>query len=163
MDDVLRHRTRNTIQTLEPGDWWTVDELAVDGGLAIYYRLGRSPRRPADLRDDRGRTVLEAFGGLPLEKMGEAIDTYRKSLLGVEGARWEQARALAAIGPLASFLQTFGPLGVGWGSEFGIRNPEADRLKREADRQRWLALGIDPDTVEHHEAPGLSVDRKSVV
>ena len=89
-----------------------------------------------------------------MEAMADALDRYRLSLLGVAGAVWEQQRALAAIAALEGFIRKFGPIGVGWGGEFGVRNPEAERLKRELDDEQWRAMGIDPATVEHHVAPG---------
>ena len=148
MDARFESRTRSRVQTLSPGAWWTVAEVAIEpGSLGLYYRLGQRRANPAELRDERGRTVLEAFGSLPMEAMAEALDDYRRSLVGLPEAKWDQATALAVIPDLNAFIRTFGPLGIGWGGEFGVQNPDADRLQREADRQAWRDLGIDPDSV----------------
>jgi hypothetical protein len=144
VDSEFPQRTRNTPQVVGPGAWWTVEEVALSPALAVTYGLGRREGRPADHRDSHGRNVLEAFASLPMEQMSERLEQYRASLRGRADSVWQQEPALAAIDELVVFVRDFGPVGVGWGAEFGIHNPDADRLERELEESRFRDLGIDP-------------------
>jgi hypothetical protein len=140
-------RTRNTGDRLAPGTWWRVVDLAIAPGGTVYYQLDSTFGRPADARDARGRSPLEAFSSLPFETMTAALDAYGQTLSGRSERRWEQQPAIAAIDAFRSFVETFGPVGVRWGDTFYVSNPEAERLQREGDRQRAVALGVNPETV----------------
>jgi hypothetical protein len=144
VDSAFRARTRNTDHSLGPGAWWTVEEVALSPALGLTYRLGRREGRPADRRDGHGRSVLEAFASLPMEQMSGSLEEYRASLRGRADSVWEQEPALGAISEMVGFVRDFGPVGVGWGAEFGIHNPEADRLEREMAEARLRALGFEP-------------------
>jgi hypothetical protein len=141
VDNEFHQRTRNTRNTLGPGNWWTVEEVALSPSLSLTYKLARRDGRPVELRDDRGRTLLEAFAALPMEQMAARLEEHRAFGRAHPGSAWEQGPALAAIEELVAFIKRFGPIGVGWGAEFGIANPEADRLATELDETRWKALG----------------------
>jgi hypothetical protein len=136
VDVDLRQRTRNTTNGPLAGAWWGVENLAISGGLALYYQLTARTDNPSTLRDARGRTALEAFASLRFDDMAGALDRYRESLMGVAGSAWNQEPALAAIDPLVTFVRKFGPVGVGWGMEFTVLNPDADRVSGEFDRAR---------------------------
>jgi hypothetical protein len=144
VDNEFSPRTRNTSRALGPGAWWTVEDVALSPALGLTYRLDRREGRPADRRDGHGRTVLEAFASLPMEQMSERLEKYRGALRGRADSVWEQELALGAISEMVGFVRDFGPVGVGWGAEFGIHNPEADRLERELEQARFTALGFDP-------------------
>jgi hypothetical protein len=154
VDDRNLRRTRNTRLPLLPETRYKVEEVVLSSGLALYYRLSSAAGEPTELVDERGRTVLEAFGALPMEQMSSDIDAYRLSMQGVEGAEWDPAQVHTVIGPLVAFVRTFGPIGVGWGGELGVRNPEAERLRAEVERARLSRLGIDPDTAPHRKSVG---------
>jgi hypothetical protein len=146
VDDRKLQKTRNTravalIAEIRRG----VDEVALSSGLNLYYRLTTRAGRPTEQVDRLKRRVLEAFGALPMDRMSQDIDAYRLSLRGVEGAEWDAAHASTLITPLVEFVRTFGPIGIGWGGEFGVKNPVAARLRRDADRERLKRMGIDAE------------------
>ena len=146
VDDRNLRRTRNTHPVLLPETRRRVEEVVLGASGTIYYRLSPGTARPTELVDDRGRTVLEAFGALPMQQMSEDIDAYRVSMVGVEGAEWDADQVRNLVGPLVAFLRTFGPIGIGWGGQFGVRNPEVERLERDLERLRVARMGIDPAT-----------------
>ena len=154
MGNEFLPRTRNTDNSLGPGAWWIVEEVALSPALGLTYRLGRRDARPAERRDSRGRSVLEAFASLPMEQMAARLEEYRALGRDRPGSAWEQEPALAAIDELVGFVKHFGPIGVGWGAEFGIHNPEADRLERELEQARFTALGFDPAAAGGLADPG---------
>jgi hypothetical protein len=78
-----------------------------------------------------------------MEQMSARLEEYRASLRGRPDSVWEQEPALAAIDELVVFVKRFGPIGVGWAAEFGIENPQADRLETELEEARWKTLGFD--------------------
>jgi hypothetical protein len=152
MTDHELQRTRYTLPRLAPGAWWSVEEVAISGGLTLYYRLSPSEARPSKVRDDRGRSALEAFASLPMQVMAERLGAYQDELRGNPAAQWDGQHALELVRELVTYTQTFGPIGVGWGGEFGVRNDEADKLLREAEEARNLAFGIDPTSVPRSES-----------
>jgi hypothetical protein len=143
VDTHFQQRTRNTSRAIESAAWWAVTDMTVNPAGGLYYVLRDRAQRPAEVRDDRRRTVLEAFASLPMDAMGTRLLEYRRSLKGVEGAAFQQEPALTALAEFHSFVRTFGPIGIGWGTRFEVRNPEADRLKRHAEMDQWQALGRD--------------------
>jgi len=156
MTDMEPQRTRYTLPRFGPGAWWTVEEVAFSVGLTFYYRLSPSEVRPSKVRDDRGRSALETFASLPMEAIAERLAEYQAKLRVDAAAEWDGQHALYLVRELVTFTRTFGPVGVGWGGEFGVQNGEADGLLREKEEARYLALGIDPASVppaEHeHES-----------
>ena len=122
---------------------------------SVYYELAARTGRPAELRDAGGRLALEAFGSLRIDELTASLEAYRQSLVGIPDAKWDFGEAARSIQGYVDFVRTFGPLGVRWASEFVVRNPTADRLKRELDRAQWQLRGADPDTVVRHTAEGL--------
>ena len=143
MNDEDLRRRRNKDRELAPGEWWTVEQIDLSPGFLLFYNLSPRQSRPSDVRDRRGRTALEAFGALPTQAMADRLEAYRASL-GTEG-EWATEDANALIVELISFVRTFGPIGVGWGAEFGVRNPDAEVAEREVQRQHWQLMGLDPD------------------
>jgi hypothetical protein len=154
VDDRNLRRTRNTGLPLLPETRHRVEEVVLSSSLTLYYRLSSAAGKPTELVDERGRTVLEAFGALPMEQMGSDIDAYRLSMQGVEGAEWDPARVLTLIRPLVAFVRNFGPIGVGWGGQYRVANPAAERLRADAERTRLARMGIDPDTARDRRRLG---------
>ncbi len=155
MDDRKVQKIRNThgvalIAEIRRG----VEEVALSSGLTLYYRLTTRVGRPTEQVDGRKRKVLEAFGALPMDRMSQDIDAYRLSMRGVEGIEWDPAHVGRLIAPLVEFVRSFGPIGVGWGGEFGVRNPVAERLRRDAERERLARMGIDADAATGRKSLG---------
>jgi hypothetical protein len=133
--------------------WWTVEDVAISLGLNLYYRLGRSPMAPRNVRDDLGRSVVEAFAALPMRAMADRLDTYRAGLRDDPTSSWDGTGALQLVAQIVTFVKTFGPVGIGWGSEFAVRNDEADRLREQADVATWRVSGVDPSRVRSAKPP----------
>lgn len=129
------------LEVARPGSWWKVEEVYVrlTGGASLVYLL-HGFSNPAEARDSRGRTALEALTALPLEAERQRLQAYLDTLKGVEGSRRDQATMRACLPELLSFVRVFGPIGVGWGMELPVRNPDADRLEREVDRLKHREL-----------------------
>lgn len=161
MDDRNLPRTRNTAPALLPETRRRVDEVVLSAGGMLYYRLSPGATRPTELVDDRGRTVLEAFGALPMKQMSEDSDAYRVSMRGVEGAALDDAHVLNLIGPLVAFVRTFGPIGLDWSGQFGVRNPEVERLERDLEQMRLARMGIDPATTRIGRGADLIAGRRA--
>jgi hypothetical protein len=147
MDEIEPQRTRYTLPRFGAGAWWTVEDVAISGGESLYYRLSPSDARPGKVRDDRGRSALEAFASLPMEAMAERLGDYQLELRRDPRAEWDGRYALELVRELVAFIRTFGPIGIGWGGEFGVQNGEADRLRREREEAIYLGFGIDPASV----------------
>ena len=144
-------RTRYTLPRFAPGAWWIVEEVALNGPSTLYYRLKPSQAKPSAVRDERGRSALEAFAALPMKAMEDRLRAYGRALREDATTEWDGAHALELVAELVTFVRTFGPIGVGWGGDFGVQNNEADRLQREIDTAHWVALGIDPGSVSSTE------------
>ena len=144
MDALFWPKTRNNTGSRRV-DWWTVDEVAIDPQLTVYYQLGRRDVYPADRRDAKRRTPLEAFASLPFAEMTGALEGHRLGLAGQAGEGWQSHVAWAVVSPFTDFLKTFGPAGIGWGMTFEVANPEVDRVRRQllpAIGSRKLARGV---------------------
>lgn len=113
--------------------------VRLTGGASLIYSL-RGFANPAEARDSRGRSALEALTAIPLEAERQQLQAYLDTLKGVEGSRADQDEMRACLSELVSFVTVFGPIGVGWGMEMPVRNPDADRLEREVDRLRHREL-----------------------
>ena len=154
MDDGKKRKTRNTRAALIPETRRGVEDVALASSLALYYRLTTRAGRPTDQVDNQKRKVLEAFGALPMEQMSQDIDAYRLSMRGVEGAEWDPVHAGTLISPLVEFVRAFGPIGVGWGGEFGVRNPVVERMRRDAEQARRIRMGLDPADASERKTLG---------
>jgi hypothetical protein len=141
---TIRARTRNTRPRFAPGSWWRATELAFSAEGTVYYKLREREQLPADALDLRERTPLEAFAHLPFDRIDENLDSYRQSL-GQEGGEWDATAAAARLGEFEDFTKRFGPIGVGWGAEFRVSNPEAERLDRDRAARAATALGVNPE------------------
>lgn len=148
MEDGYLPRTRYRAPTLQPGVWWTAEVVSIEPSGRIYYDLKEGVGRPSDRRDARGRTALEAFGALDFGAMTKGLEDYSASMKGKPEGTWSDAAALGLIHPLASFVATFGPVGVTWGGEFPVRNQPAERFERERERLQAKLVGQEPDSLE---------------
>lgn len=171
--------TGDSVSPAPPHSWWTVDEVALglEGGLALYYRLGyRGPIRDDKerwVRDPLGRTALEAFGALPLGAMYDSL----RSLEAAWGATDVTTRAaiveadpdhiarqmLDGLEELVEFVKTFGPLGLDWSRTHAVENPNADRALG-GPRRLWQVVFPSPGfamprVVQVTSEPGSWADR----
>lgn len=129
------------LEVARPGSWWRVKEVYIrlTGGASLVYGLSGFAN-PAETRDPRRRTALEAFSALPLEAERQRLQAYLDTLKGVEGSRTDQNAMRDCLPEMLSFVQVFGPIGIGWGMELPVLNPDADRLEREVDRLKHREL-----------------------
>ncbi len=153
--------TSGVARASAPFSWWTVERLAVGmtGGVTFYYRVGeRQPLRDVAgrwRRDSYGRSALEAFGALPIACIyrdlaaGRAAwlalpESERDAILARDPAR-ESRRWLAALKPLVTFVQTFGPMGFDWPRTMQLNNSAAERAEAKVAKleleRTLLALG----------------------
>jgi len=134
-----------------PGMWPTVERVALNQ-TTLFYELGApAPLRDESgrhRRDDRGRTALEAFLGLPLATMYGRLANYQGAAPAPDReVELGQAQLRAAFAEILRFVECFGPLGIGWSRTFRAYNREADRLAAENEELRvQLETLVDPST-----------------
>lgn len=123
-----------TLAVPEPGYWASLTNvtLRADGMLLYEYGPTQSTRPQGRWRtDDRSRTAVEAFSALRLEVLAAAIEE-RAARLRDQGRPVADTWDLPMGHELRSFLLTFGPVLVGYGARFPVRNSAAERWEARA-------------------------------